>query len=66
MSAAVGMIPAAAMKKISVGAAWLNSRMTASGMKGTSRYGHPSALSRNERFLVPPVRIVTLVGRRRR
>ena len=35
--AAVGMIAAAATKKISVGAACANSSTTASGMNGTSR-----------------------------
>ena len=46
ISAAVGTIPAAAIAKISVGAAWASSSTTASGMNGVSRYGHPCALNR--------------------
>ena len=46
ISAAVGMIPSAATKKITAGSACASSRTIASGMNGASRYGQPWALSR--------------------
>ena len=58
ISAAVGMIPAAAMKKIRVGAAWAISRTTARGMNGTSRNGQPSGLVRNLRIGARPLPLI--------
>ena len=47
ISAAVGMIPAAAQKKMTVASAWkTNSSRTASRMKGVRRYGQPCAEKR--------------------
>ncbi len=46
MSAAVGTIPSAAVKKITVADACATSRTIASGMNGTSMYGQPCAVSR--------------------
>jgi hypothetical protein len=46
MSAAVGITPAAAAKKMRLADAWVSSRTIASGMAGTSRYGQPCALRR--------------------
>jgi hypothetical protein len=58
------MIPAAAMKKIRVGAACPISRATASGMNGTSRYGQPSALKKKRRMEEDPLRAGTLFEQR--
>ena len=46
ISAAVGITPAAEVKKIRPAAAPARSSAIAIGMNGTSRYGHPSPLSR--------------------
>ncbi len=46
MSAAVGMIPSAAVKKITSAETLARSSPTASGMKGTNRYGQPCAVRR--------------------
>jgi hypothetical protein len=46
MSAAVGMTPSAEARNTHVAPAWVNSSTTATGISGTSRYGHPSPVSR--------------------
>ncbi len=51
ISAAVGITPRADVTKISVGSAWASSSAIATAMNGTSRYGHPSPLSRKRRRL---------------
>jgi hypothetical protein len=46
INAAVGITPNAEARNTHVAPAWVNSSTTATGINGTSRYGHPSPLSR--------------------
>ena len=51
ISAAVGITPSAEVKKMIVGETCATSSTIASGMNGTSRYGHPLPVSRKRRRL---------------
>src|ERR671939_466415 len=50
MSAAVGMTPSVEAKNVGTAPTCANSKITAIGMKGTSRYGQPSLDRRNRRM----------------
>ncbi len=64
ISAAVGMTPAAEVRKITVADACISSRTIAIGMKGTSRYGQPVPLRRKRRRSNPPEGAPAVIGRR--
>ena len=46
INAAVGITPSAEARNTHVAPAWVNSSTTATGINGTSRYGHPSPVIR--------------------
>ncbi len=50
INAAVGITPSADARNTHVGAACTSSSTTATGISGTSRYGHPSPVSRKGRL----------------
>jgi hypothetical protein len=50
INAAVGTTPSADARNTQVAPAWVSSSTTATGISGTSRYGHPSPLSRKRPF----------------